>query len=111
MKKKSTNLTKIATTLCHKIDQEYNKLTFEAGQRFFETYHDIMSCQRDCANDITGEVDHYVEQGHFKLALENIQNLRDTMKYCQAVIELQKQTVNLPKHIRITRVSQNFKRL
>ena len=96
--KKKTNLTKIAAVLAHKIEIEYSKLTND-DPNFFETYHDNMRCQMDCAYDIAGEVEHYFNKGDIKNAKEQIKVLQDTLKYCQAVIELQKQTVSLPRCI------------
>ena len=98
MKKKQTNLTKIAATLARKIELEYSKLNND-DPNFFETYHDNVRCQMDCAYQIAGEVEIYVEKDDLKSAKEQVKDLQDTLKYCKAVIELQKQTVNLPKCI------------
>jgi hypothetical protein len=92
------NHLKTANKLVSEINKLYNQLTIE-NERFFETYHDDLRIQSDCSFELLGEIEYYEEKGETKFVGPLIEDLRQTLTYCKAVIDLQTQTNNLPKSI------------
>lgn len=100
-----TEIDKIIT----QIEKEYNKLNMNENN-FFETYHDIMLTQRDCAYEESEEYDYYITHSEtFKAngkvktnidcAKECIITLNNILKYMKAIIQLQELTRKLPEPI------------
>lgn len=101
---------KNAIKLAQKIEQLYNNLNIN-NPAFFNQYHDNMGVQVDCVWDEVAEVEAYLKFPTKKYGYQKkkptgaecadmcMQNLTDTLKYCEAVIKLQEQTLKLPKSI------------
>ena len=97
---------KKANMLASKIEAEYNKLNL-LEYNFFDTYHDDLRIQMDCAWQEVDELVEYSENPNKlfgdKTGLECMQycigNLSATLEYVTSVIRLQEQTMNLPKSI------------
>ena len=101
---------KNAIKLAEQIDALYNKLTL-GNYGFFDAFHDDLRIQRDCACDEVNELEEYLQNPTKKYGFMKkkptgaecadmcMQNLVDTLNYCEAVIKLQEQTLKLPKSI------------
>ena len=85
------------------IEKEYNKLNYD-GYNFFETYHDNLRIQMDCAWEELGELENYANNP-IKMfgntlgkdaAIQVLEVLNNTLIFARAVIALQEQTRNLP---------------
>lgn len=95
-----------ATKLARKINEAYVALSGD-DMNFFNQYHDSLRIQADCAWDEVAELEEYLQNPTNKYgrrtglecANMGMQNLVDTLKYCEAVIKLQEQTLKLPKSI------------
>jgi hypothetical protein len=102
--KKKTKITlhSQAVKLANQIEDQYYLLTGNT-QHFFDTYHDNLRIQMEASHEEAGEVEVYEDKTskhyNIKHAKQGIYNLQETLKYCKAVIELQKQTDNLPRSI------------
>ena len=91
-------LTKKAISLAALISRQYNMLELDK-YKFFETYHDSMRCQMECAWEEVDNVAAYEEDNDEDSALSSISLLQQTLTYCKAVIRLQKLTKALPEAI------------
>ncbi len=103
-----TEILRKAEKLVSKIEELYNAL--DASTAFyFEAYHDSMLIQLDAAEEVFSDIDHIttgldVRTGADKTKVLDdvdtfIDQLEDTVKYCQAVITAQKAVEKIPTPI------------
>lgn len=88
---------KTAKNLIQKINIEYNKL--DGNSFIFELFHDDISIQLDCSIQEFDELEEYIKLKDKESINFCMQNLKDTLIYCKAVINLQNEADNLPKSI------------
>jgi len=81
--------------LAKEIEKQYMLLDGQDGN-FFDTYHDMMKIQSDCAWGVVDEMEFNKELEHYDL---DITSLEDTLEYCKAVIAIQELTNKLPSAI------------
>lgn len=98
--KTSKKLQRQAAKLAEQINREYMKLD-NKSPAFFDTYHDDLRVQMDSAYEEAMEVEVYENRGagSMKYARTGIENLKATLIYMKAVIELQTLTNNLPRSV------------
>lgn len=77
----------------------YLKLDLEAGEAFFDMYHDDLLCQREGAGEELDEMEEYMENDNRKAFDMSFKNIAATEKYCKAVIKIQELTRELPESI------------
>ena len=95
-----------ATELATQITKYYNALTITNSQ-FFDLYHDTMLYQKNGAWEEVDELEAFIKQQMIKPSVQNIdgvikkyiKNLKDTLKYCKAVIKAQTQVNKIPDAI------------
>lgn len=90
---------KKAQQIYERICALYLKLGLDAGEAFFDMYHDHLLCQRDGAGSELDEMEEYMEKDNSRAFKMCMDNLVATEKYCKAVIKLQEQTRKLPESI------------
>ena len=66
------------------------------NEDFFNQYHDILRIQADCSVDVLIEIVEYLKLNDIDYAKYHLQQLKDTLIYCKAVIQLQNKTNDLP---------------
>jgi hypothetical protein len=86
---------KEAQKLVAAIWHNYDSLTIE-NEDFFNQYHDNLRIQADCSTDVYEEIEVYLKLGRKDAVNYHLDQLRDTLTYCKAVIKLQTETNNLP---------------
>jgi hypothetical protein len=69
------------------------------NENFFNQYHDNLRLQADCSTDVFSEIVEYLKLQDVENAKYYLQQLKDTLVYCKAVINLQKKTNDLPQCI------------
>jgi hypothetical protein len=85
------NAMKKAIKLAMEIEHQY--MLLEGDSDFFNTYHDVMKIQSDCAWQVVDEMECNKTKVHDDMDLISLQ---DCLEYCKAVIELQTKTNDLP---------------
>ena len=97
-KTENTKYIRKVKILLNRIETAYQKLGIE-NEDFFNQYHDNMLIQRDCSFDVGNDIEHYLSKNDLKSADWHLEQLEKTTKYCEAIIELQTQTLALPECI------------
>lgn len=77
----------------------YYHLLNTDNEDFFSQYHDNLRIQADCSVEVFGEILEYLKLKDTDNAKYYLQQLKDTLIYCKAVIQLQNKTNDLPKCI------------
>jgi len=91
-------LAKKADVLACKIQTQYDSLAFIDGDDFyFNRFHDQMLIQKECAHEAAQDVEFLENDGKIDDAEAIVDQLEDTLKFCQAVITGQKNLISVFK--------------
>ena len=93
-----------AIKMAKKIESNYNKLSTKGNANsFFDAWHDIMLCQKECAWQAVDDIEYCykTKTGNdlFNYVEEYLDQLEKTVKYTNAVIKAQKYVLLIPENI------------